>query len=231
MPATASASTQTVGERWASRLDPTTGIPASLALKAANAAIAHGMTAGRVAALFNYEPFAAAVGAANQGYGALEAMSEHPEWVQTAYDLMRAGGRRYTASGALSFQAALFQAVPELRNGYLGDLGHMVAMGPNGVEVLVDIETGRQVVGQGHLGRPITAPGGGPLEAPAVSPDEAAPAMWTEVGPRPDEVNPLGATPSRSFGSILYLVSGLALLLGLGVPAVRKVVSRRRETS
>ncbi len=228
----ASGSSRTVGERWASRLDPGLGIPAALAIETANAAIADGMTRNQVMALFNYEPFAMAISADDRGYAALEAMSEHPAWVETAYDLMKAGRGRYTVSGTTSFQDALFRAVPELRNPYLSDVGHMIATGPGGVEVLVDVETGQQVIGQGHLGRQIRAPGGGPLKAPAVSPEDAAAAMWAEAGLAPDGVTPLdggtqgpGFTPTfstdRGFGRTLYVFSGLALLLGLGVPAAK----------
>ena len=51
----------------------------------------------------------------------------------------------------------------------------------SGVLVLVDIETGRQYIGQGMLGAQLRAPGGGPIPSPSISPEEAAAQMWADA--------------------------------------------------
>ena len=59
--------------------------------------------------------------------------------------------------------------VPELRNAYLKDLGLMAVDDGNGVLVLVDIENGRQYIGQGLLGTRLRTPGAGPIPSPSIS--------------------------------------------------------------
>lgn len=184
-----------VGRRWLDRLDPWWGIPEELALPLARAAVAGGMTKGEVARLLNDERFAMAV-ASGEGHTVLEAMTRDPSLAVEAYDLLFETDSEYTTSGATSFQTALFEALPQLRNEYLSDLGHMVVVRGDGVEVLVDVETGRQVIGQGKLGIQITAPGGGPLPEP--SPEEAATTV-AAAGPAVQRAggNPLAGDPPQ----------------------------------
>jgi hypothetical protein len=182
-----------VGRRFVERLDPW-GLPPDLVLRLARAAVAAGMTKGQVARLLSDQRFAMAVGS-GEGYRALEALARSPDLVARAYRMLFGSGESYTSSGATSFQSALFADSPELRNEYLHDLGLMVATRPDGVEVLVDLETGRQVIGQGKLGMQVTAPGGGPLPEPEVSPEEAAAAMWAAADAVPRELPPPGGRP------------------------------------
>lgn len=182
-----------VGRRFVERLDPW-GLPSELVLRLARAAVASGMTKGQVARLLSDQRFALAVGS-GEGYQALEALARNPDLVAGAYRMLFESDESYTPSGATSFQTALFAGSPELRNEYLRDLGLMVATRPDGVEVLVDLETGRQVIGQGKVGMQVTAPGGGPLPEPEVSPEEAAAAMWAEAGVVPQELPPPGGRP------------------------------------
>lgn len=179
-----------LGRRWLTRIDSWNGIPEELALRYGEAALAAGLTKGEAARLLNDFRFVAAVGAPDQGWGLLEAMAENPVSIANAWNLLRDGGDELTSAGATSFQYALMLEYPELRNPYLADLGHMIAVRPDGVEVLVDIETGRQVLDEDTLGGQVTAPGGGPLPTPSISPDEAAAQMWEDAGIDPNDPNP-----------------------------------------
>lgn len=228
-----------IGQRWLSRLDPGLLIPDDLALRFAGAAMAAGMTRGQAASMLNDERFAAAVGSPDQGYGLLLALIENPDHIRTARELLEDDGAGYTLSGATSFQTGLFRALPDLRNAYLEDLGHMIAVRPDGVEVLVDIETGRQIIGQGKLGMPVAAPGGGPLPKPEISPEEAAAAMWAQAGVDPLQTSgqvPPG--PGLDFSTDephrglmtpgIYLVAALFALAWAGF-AVKMIVRRAQR--
>jgi hypothetical protein len=96
----------------------------------------------------------------------------------------------YTLAGATSFQYAFLSRHLELRNAYLADLGDMIAVRSDGLEVLVDIETGRQIIGRDLLGVPIRAPGGAPLPTPSISPEDAAAQMWEDAGIDPNDLDP-----------------------------------------
>jgi hypothetical protein len=148
-------------------------------VKFGRAAVAGGLTSGQALAMLNDQRFAAAVGPPDQGYRFLEAMIQHPSYIQKAYALL--SDRQYTASGADSLQTAIMSVVPEFRNAYLKDLGLMAVDNGNGVLVLVDIKTGRQYIGQGMLGAQLRAPGGGPIPSPSISPEEAAAQTWAEA--------------------------------------------------
>jgi hypothetical protein len=78
--------------------------------------------------------------------------------------------------------------VPELRNTYHKDLGLMAVDDGNGVLVLVDIETGRQYIGQGLLGT-----------LALHLPEQAAEQIWAEPPePQPPERGPRGSGSFRS---------------------------------
>jgi hypothetical protein len=227
-----------IGPGWAARIDPWHQVPSELAIRFGRAAVAGGLTAADAAGLLNDDRFVAAVGAPDQGWGLLEAMTEQPAVIVDAYMLLQ-DGTDYTVSGTTSFQYAFFLRHPELRNAYLADLGHMIAARPDGVEVLVDVATGRQIVSRYRLGIPIRAPGGGPLPVPSISPEEAAAQMWEDVGLDPDdpEARALAAPPANGLprntdpgasggdgdGLLspgLFLVAGAFLVSWLGFAAV-----------
>lgn len=232
-----------LGWSWLARMDPSSQIPADLALHFGHAAISAGLTKGQAAAMLNDNRFTSALGSPDQGYGMLEAMIDHPVYIPKAQALL--ANHNYSAAGADSLQNAIMGAVPELRNAYLKDLGLMAVKGPAGVLVLVDIETGRQVIGQGRLGTQLRAPGGGPLPKPAVSPEEAAAQMWAQAaavsGPRgpgfnfsTDDRPGFGLAPAigESHGRGLltpgvYLV-GLSFVIAWGGYAVASVIRRMR---
>jgi hypothetical protein len=176
--------------RWLTRVDAWHGIPPDLALRFGESALSVGLTPSEAARLLNEPRFVAAVGAPDQGWGLLEAMVESPDSIADALALLRARGDQLTLSGDTSFQYAFMVENPELRNPYLADLGRMIATRPDGMEVLVDLETGRQVISRSELGIPLRAPGGGPLPTPSISPEEAAAQMWEDAGIDPDDPNP-----------------------------------------
>jgi len=175
---------------WLTSINPWHGIPPDLTLRFGEAATSAGLTGSQAARLLNDARFVGAVGSPDQGWGLLEAIAADPGLVQDAWNLLTERGTELTAFGTTSFQYALMLQRPELRNAYLADLDLMIAVRPDGLEVLVDLETGRQVIGQDRLGMPITAPGGGPLPTPSISPEEAAAQMWEEAGIDPDDPNP-----------------------------------------
>lgn len=181
---------ETLSRGWVSRIDPWHGIPTDLALRFGRSSLSAGLAPSEAARLLNDGRFVAAVGAPDQGWGMLEAMVEDPDSIADAWNLLREQGDLLTSSGVTSFQYILMVQHPELRNAYLGDLGRMIAVRPDGAEVLVDLETGLQVIGQGKLGIPIRAPGGGALPSPSISPEEAAAEMWEAVGGEPDDIDP-----------------------------------------
>jgi hypothetical protein len=233
----ASSRTGGFGQHWLARLDPNLQIPTQLALKFGRAAVAGGLTGGQALAMLNDQRFAAAVGSPDQGYGLLEAMIQHPSYIQKAYVLL--ADRHYTASGADSLQTAIMSVVPELRNAYLEDLGLMAVDNGSGVLVLVDIETGRQYIGQGMLGAQLRAPGRGPIPSPSISPEGAAVQMWAEAAraaatPSPGPRGPLGAPGAARAdlsgalrgGSTLPLFCLGRLRRGRGAPAPPDPLSR-----
>ena len=188
---TGSSDRSSLSQRWLARVDPWHAIPADLALRFGAAAISVGLTPSEAARLLNDDRFVAAVGAPDQGWGLLESMIAAPAAIADAREILRDHGAALTRSGVTSFQSALFLERPELRNGYLVDVGRMIATRADGVEVLVDLETGRQVLGRDHLGVAIRAPGGGPLPSPAMSPDEVAAQMWADAGIDPNDPDPV----------------------------------------
>jgi hypothetical protein len=175
---------------WVSRIDPWYGVPTELVLLFGKSAVSAGLAPSEAARLLNDGRFVAAVGAPDQGWGMLEAMIEDRNSIADAWNLLREQGDLLTVSGTTSFQYLLMVEHPELRNAYLGDLGRMIAVRSDGAEVLVDLETGLQVIGQGKLGIPIRAPGGRALPSPSISPEEAAAEMWEAVGGEPDDADP-----------------------------------------
>ncbi len=219
-----------VRQSWLSRLDPDVLIPADLALRFARAAVAEGLTEGQAARMLNDERFAAAIGAPDQGYGLLEGMIQEPSYIANAQALLE--DPDLTSSGADSLQNALMSLMPELRNAYLEDLGLMAVEAPTGVLVLVDIETGRQYVGNGHLGAQLRAPGGGPLPLPSMSPGQADVVAEASTTPSP----PLGGLwqvpadrPERGLVTPgLYVGAGL-FLIAWAAYAVIAVVRRLRS--
>ncbi|OFW63193.1 MAG: hypothetical protein A2135_04955 [Actinobacteria bacterium RBG_16_67_15] len=176
-----------LSQRWLTRIDPWHAIPSDLALRFGEAALSANLTPSQAARLLNDDRFVAAVGAPDQGWGLLEAMISSPATIADAWKIQRRGGATLTRSGVTSFQSALFLEHPNLRNGYLADVGLMIAVRADGVEVLVDIGTGRQVLGRDHLGVAVRAPGGGPLPSPAMSPEEVAAQMWEDAGIDPND--------------------------------------------
>jgi hypothetical protein len=236
-----------IGQRWVSRIDPWHGVPSSLALRFGRAAIGGGLTPSAATSLLNDARFVAAVGAPDQGWGLLEAMIDEPAAIVDAYLLLQEW-TDYTSAGATSFQYAFLSRHLELRNAYLADLGHMIAVRSDGAEVLVDIGTGRQIIGRDLLGVPIRAPGGAPLLRPSISPEDAAAQMWEEIGADPNDLDlgpvaaasPPGAptgpgldvkTESSDPGLVtpgIYLVAAAFLMSWLGFGAVM-VVRRLRK--
>ena len=226
-----------VQRNWLTRLDPGVQIPQELALRFVKTAVAHGLSKGQAFAMLNDQRFAMAVGSPDQGYGLLEAMIANPAYIEEAQELL--ADRSYSASGADSFQSAVMSAALPLRNAYLEDLGLMAVKGPAGVLVLVDLETGRQYIGQGRSGAQLRAPGCWPLPSPSISPEEAAAQMWAEAelsaeqlaaeSPSPGaEIPPLGGrweAPADGRIGGLYVVAALFLLAWLGYAAV--AVGRR----
>lgn len=184
-----------IGPSWTQRIDPWSGVPSTLALRFGRAAVAGGLTPRQAAGLLNDSRFVAAVGAADQGWGLLEALVDQPAAIVDAHMLLQAG--TYTLAGATSFQYAFLSRHPELRNAYLSDLGHMIALRSDGVEVLVDIETGSQIIGRDLLGIPVRAPGGAPLPTPSITPEDAAAQMWDAAGIDPHDPSP-GAVAAAS---------------------------------
>lgn len=240
VPAIALAQAQTsepeprVGKHWLSRLDVGVQMPKDLALRFARAAVATGLTRTQAAQMLNDDRFAAAVGSPDQGFGMLEAIIRDPEKLQQAYELL--ADAHLTASGADSLQNSLMSVVPELRNAYLEDLGLVAVEGPAGILVLVDIETGRQYLGEDLLGAQLRTPGGGPLPSPSAPPDPGgtitslippspAPAQDGNVGgvtSRPSEPGGLWELPPEDskrplFSSpFIYLGAGLFLMAWVG---------------
>lgn len=176
--------------RWLTRIDSWHRIPPDLALRFGESALSVGLTQSEAARLLNEPRFVAAVGAPDQGWGLLEAMVQSPGSIADAWTLLRERNDQLTMSGDTSFQYAFMVEHPELRNPYLADIGRMIATRPDGMEVLVDLETGRQVISRGQLGIPLRAPGGGPLPTPSISPEDAAAQMWEEAGVDPDDPDP-----------------------------------------
>lgn len=234
---------QKLGPAWTSRLDPGSQIPSGLAIRFGKAALSVGLTKGQAAAMMNDERFAMAIGAPDSGYGMLESMIKHPERIAQARILLK--NHDLSAWGADSVQNALMEVAPPLRNAYLSDFGLMAVKGPVGALVLVDIETGRQYVGQGRLGTQLRAPGGGPLPEPTVpepsiepQPAVAAgiaaatgPGLNFSTNQRPG----LGLAPatgrSNSRGLLtpgVYLVAALFLVAWGGYAVV--ALMRRRRT-
>lgn len=177
----------TLPRGWLRRLDGWYGIPSDLALRFGRVAVSAGLRPAEAARLLNDDRFVAAVGSPDQGWGLLEGMTENLDSIADAWDLLRQKGQSLASAGVGSFQYAFLAQHPELRNAYLADLGRMVAVRSDGVEVLVDIETGRQVTGRDSLGTAVRAPGGGPLPTPSISPEEEAARMWEAVGIDPDD--------------------------------------------
>ncbi len=157
---------KSLGRWWLTRLDPSFRIPDDFAIRFGNAALSVGLTKGQAAAMLNDPRFSLAVGAPDTGYGMLEAMIKDPEKIVQAQTLLK--NHDLSAWGSDSVQTALIDVAPALRNAYLADFGLMAVNGPNDVLVLVDIETGKQYIGQGHLGTQLRAPGGGPLPEPVL---------------------------------------------------------------
>lgn len=229
---------QKLGPAWLSRLDPGSPISSDLAIRFGKAALSVGLTKGQAAAMMNDERFTLAIGAPDSGYGMLESMIKHPDRIAQAQLLLK--NHDLSAWGAESVQNALMDVAPSLRNAYLADFGLMAVKGPVGVLVLVDIETGRQYVGQGRLGTQLRAPGGGPLPEPSIAPQpEVAAGIAAATGPglnfninqRPG----LGLAPatgeSDSRGLLtpgIYLVAALFLVAWGGYAAVALV--RRLRT-
>lgn len=236
-----------LGKGWVLRIDPWYGVPTELALLFGKSAVSAGLAPSEAARLLNDWRFVAAVGAPDQGWGMLEGMIEDPSSIAVAWNLLRDRGDLLSVSGVTSLQYALMVERPELRNAYLGDLGRMIAVRPDGAEVLVDLETGLQVIGQDKLGIPIRAPGGAPLPSPSISPEEAAASMWEDVGVNPDDPDPGQVSAADGQGGPtgpgfnfdfepdqpsqglltpgLFLVAGAFLVAWVGYAAV--VVARR----
>ncbi len=199
-----SSSAKGLGKAWFSRLDPGLQIPDQLALRFHNAAVAQGLTPSQAAKMLNDERFAMALGSPDQGFGMLESLINHPDQIPRARELLN--DPSLTASGADSIQNAVMEVVPQLRNAYLKDIGLRAVEGPTGALVLVDIETGRQVVGGGRLGGLLRAPGGGPLPSPdVVPPEEQTPQVLAQPTPSPsgDDVRSggLNVHPERTLMS------------------------------
>lgn len=237
-------------KRWLVRIEPWHGIPQDLALRFGEAAFLAGLTKSEAAKLLNNDRFVAAVGSPDQGWGLLEAMTLDSAAISDAWRILRTRGH-LTTSGVTSFQYAFLQERPELRNAYLADLGHMIAVRADGAEVLVDIQTGRQVTGRNSLGVPVTAPGGGLLPS-TISPEEAAAQMWAQSGIDPNdpnpaeadapasEITPAGPGPGPGFNYrtertddyptlAIYLVASAFVLSWVGYAAV--MVARRLRRS
>ena len=86
--------------------------------------------------MLNDQRFAAAVCSPDPGYGLLEAMIQHPSYIQKAYVLL--ADQRDTASGADSLQSAIMSVVPSFGTPASKDPGLMAVDDGNGVLVLVD---------------------------------------------------------------------------------------------
>jgi hypothetical protein len=240
-------------EGWLGTIDPWNGIPSELALRFGEAALSAGLEPSKAARLLNDGRFVSAVGAPDQGWGLLEAMIDSPTSIADAWILLREGNERLTASGDTSFQYAFMLRYPRFRNAYLADIGHMIAVRPDGAEVLVDIATGRQVIARDTLGIPIRAPGGAPLPIPSISPQETAGQMWEAAGIDPNDPNPGQDTSAEraagptgpgfdfelesdepSSGLLtpgLYLVVGAFLISWFGYAAVATIRRFRRLKS
>jgi len=123
--------------------------------------------------------------------------------------------------------------VPELRNAYLEDFGLMAVKGPASVLVLVDIETGRQYLGESLLGVQLRAPGGGPLPQPSIAPS-VAPSPVPNITPViTPTLEPGGLwqlpeddpKPGLLSSPFIYLTVGMFLFAWLGYAVV--AIARR----
>jgi hypothetical protein len=205
-----------VGRSWLSRLDRDLQISEDLALSFAKAAVAEGLRPGQAARMLSDSRFASAVGSPNQAF---EALIEHPDRITRVKALLST--HDYAVAGSDSLQNALMEAVPALRNVYLKDLGLRAVKGPTGVLVLVDIQTGRQVLGHGMLGALVRAPGGGPLPSPAISPEDPADASRADISAVPPTPDPLPGPwkipgkndPNRGLLSSPFVLLGPGLFL------------------
>jgi hypothetical protein len=184
------------------------GIPADVALRFARAALNAGLTPPQVLRILNDDRFRSAMG--TQGYGLLMALSKYPRAIRRTLKLVRRHDLGY--AGADSLQNAIIAINLHIRNGYLRDVGHMAVQLPGGGLVLVDVATGRQVLGQGRLGALLRAPGGGPLPSPTSPAFEPLAAPTPSAVPQPPggglEVTERPAAWSR-------LELGIALVMGL----------------
>jgi hypothetical protein len=196
-----------LGRSFVARIDP--GLPTAAALGFARAAVAAGLSRGEALRILNDDRFRAAVGSPDQGYGLLGVLSDDPRAIRRALGLVER--RDLKAAGADSLQNAIMSIGLQIRNAYLKDLGKIAVVRPDGVLVLVDLETGRQILGKGMLGVPLTAPGGGPLPSPSpvgIAPSPA-PGSMTLSPPR----GGVPALPPPTDG--IPLLAGAVLIGGL----------------
>ena len=114
------------------------------------------------------------------------------------YILLREG--RSTPAGSDIVPVSFLSRHLELRNAYLADLGHMIAIRSDGAEVLVDVGTGRQIISRDLLGMPIRAPGGGPLPIVDLARGRAA-QMWEAVGEEPNDLDPAPVAEASPLGA------------------------------
>ncbi len=206
-PATAGPDPAKLGRWFVERIDP--GIPPSVAVGFARAAVGAGLTPAEAARMLNDDRFRAAVSSSGQGFEPLEALSNDPAAIRRALNLVRS--HRFTAAGADSLQNAILGLSLDIRNAYLQDLGHMAVLTDDGRLVLIDIETGREVRGHGMLGGLIRAPGGGPLASPSALPSPM-------TSPVPDELRqpPGGGIDVTVLeGDWTQIKIGLLLVVGL----------------
>jgi hypothetical protein len=184
------------------------GIPTEVALRFSRAAVDAGLTPPQVLRVLNDERFRSAIG--SQGYGLLEALSKYPRAIRRTLRLVRRRDLGY--AGADSLQNAIIAINLHIRNGYLRDVGHMAVQLPSGGLVLVDVASGRQVLGQGRLGALLRAPGGGPL------PSSTPPTFERPAAPSPSPVpQPRGGglEVTTREGAWSRLAPGIALVIGL----------------
>ncbi len=204
--AAADSTTTRLPGRFADLIEP--GIPTDVALRFARAAVHSGLAPPQVLRILNDERFRSAMG--SQGYGLLDALSKDPSAIRRTLKLVRRRDLGY--AGADSLQNAIMAINLHIRNGYLRDLGHMAVQLPSGTLVLLDVATGRQVLGQGRLGALLRAPGGGPLPSPNSPTFEPLAAPSPSAVPQPPGGG-LEVTGPEAAWSRLAL--GIALVTGL----------------
>jgi hypothetical protein len=146
------------------------GLPPAAVLRFARTAQHAGLTPAQTLRILNDDRFRAALGFAGQGTGLLEALSEDPGAIRRTLELVRR--HDLTEAGSNSLQNSIISIDLDIRNGYLRDLGRLAVETPTGALVMVDLQTGRQIIGHDGLGALLTAPGGGPLpsSAPTIVP-------------------------------------------------------------